>query len=212
LTSIVSLKFISRESDSIFLRISNELFDNNRIELKCDGIETKDVDVVWRSEDNEKVIIKSGRKINKIGNDYGPNELEVKISNNIVFKLGNWKTANWHTHNYRIDIKKGLNGYKVNFIANGIDYEREEEEFDINGKRNGFYKSYYENGNLSVQGTYTNGLEEGQFIYYFKNGNIRATTDYLNGKINGYRISYTPDGKIEFKTKYSFGNEILETK
>lgn len=211
LGGLVYLKFACRNSDSVRAHISNLVFNNNTIILDCSGIERNDVDVFWKDDgETKKLIINSGQQIGQIRNEYGPNGLEVIIENDKIFKVGHWKTANWHSHDYRISLVKDSKRYEIKFIAEGPDYKHSEQEFDLNGKPDGLYRSYYENGNLSVEGTYNDGLQHGIFKDYYKNGKLRVSNAYLHGKLNGYDISYSEDGKVEYKTKYSNGNRIEE--
>ena len=47
-----------------------------------------------------------------------------------------------------------------------------------NGKEEGEYKKYYQNGNLSEKGKYNYGNREGQWVYYNKDGSIKVGEYY----------------------------------
>jgi antitoxin component YwqK of YwqJK toxin-antitoxin module len=53
-----------------------------------------------------------------------------------------------------------------------------------NGKNEGLYKSYWEDGSLFAKGNYKNGKEEGVWIYYSEDGSVwkERSGTYKNGK------------------------------
>ena len=53
----------------------------------------------------------------------------------------------------------------------------------INGKRDGFWESYFENGQLSFKGNYVNGKEEGSFEHFKENGEFEKRETWKNGKV-----------------------------
>jgi hypothetical protein len=210
-SGILILKYGFRNSDSLLGHISNTVFNNNGFELNCTGLDKSEVNVIWSGEQHTKtILVSSGKQINDVPYEYGPNRFDVRLPNGVAFQVGHFKTRNWDPHDYTIDLKKDLSGYKITFIADGGDFEHSEQQFDLNGKLNGLSCSYYKNGNLSTRRTYIHGLQEGQSKFYFENGTIRVTDDFLHGKLNGYDIRYTPDGKVEYKTKYVNGEEVKE--
>lgn len=80
----------------------------------------------------------------------------------------------------------------------------------FNGKEEGKYIEYYENGNIKEERNYENGKEEGKYISYHENGNIWEVGNYENGMRVGDFISYFDDGVI--KGKRYFLNDKLEGK
>ncbi len=199
LLGLLLLKFVFRNSDSFLGRVSSYIFSNNNVELVCSGVDPKSVDVIWNTEEGQSKIIESGNKIASVGYEYGPNRFLISLSDSITFKVGNWKTNRWNSHDYRIEIIKDDNGYKVNFLANGVNFDRTELHYNSSGEYDGAYRSYFENGNLSVQATYADGRPNGTKTFYSENGKIRATNEYLNGEANGVFINYGPDGKLNSK-------------
>jgi len=63
-----------------------------------------------------------------------------------------------------------------------------------NGKRNGSWVSYLNNGQLMYKGNYKNGKEDGSFIGYWDNGQLQYKGDYKNGKREGSWLSVLRDG------------------
>ena len=50
-----------------------------------------------------------------------------------------------------------------------------------NGKLNGKFEAFFENGKPEMIGQYKNNLREGQWIIYKKDGNQRFKTEYISG-------------------------------
>ncbi|UKN00281.1 hypothetical protein K6119_11100 [Paracrocinitomix mangrovi] len=84
-----------------------------------------------------------------------------------------------------------------------------EGSFDANGKHEGLWKAYYENGKPKSTFTYKNGLLQGPAsIYYPESGKISAKVNYINDKKEGEEIWYNEDGTIDYIQH--FKNDILE--
>jgi len=211
--SVLILKFLSKpfaNSDSILGRISNLLNSNNLIELNSVGLDKKNIDLIWYPELTDSVlIIKNGKQVGEIGYNYGPNRFKIFLSNDLEFKVGHFKTNNWHPHQYKIDVSKDSSGYRIGFTANGNDYERLEKSFNNDGLLEGQMISFLENGNCSFQGDYKNGLKhglkQGLFKYYHKNGKIRATTQYLKDTLHGIVTKFDENGNQIRMEKYIKG-------
>ena len=62
----------------------------------------------------------------------------------------------------------------------------EEQGSFKNGKRNGAWVFYHQNGQLWYEGNYKNGKEEGAFISYSEYGQLSSKGNYKNGKREGY--------------------------
>jgi len=66
-----------------------------------------------------------------------------------------------------------------------------------NGKREGEWKSWYENGNLWSIGTFKAGVQVGKTMTYYENGNLRYTGNYDgNEKRVGAWKFYDEDGNL----------------
>lgn len=55
-----------------------------------------------------------------------------------------------------------------------------------NGKREGPWVAYYDNGQLDYKGDYKNGKREGRWVYYFDDGDLLFTSGVYK---NGLKIS-----------------------
>lgn len=82
----------------------------------------------------------------------------------------------------------------------------------INGKRNGPYKLYHTNGQLTREMIYVDGTLEGDCIYYYtdsvasrQHGNIEYICNYKNGDPHGTAIWYHKNGQIEQKADFIMG-------
>jgi antitoxin component YwqK of YwqJK toxin-antitoxin module len=58
----------------------------------------------------------------------------------------------------------------------------EEEYFIMNGKIEGIYKLYHENGQLCSEVNYIDGKREGIFKSYYQNGQLYVEVNYIDGK------------------------------
>ena len=72
-----------------------------------------------------------------------------------------------------------------------------------NAKRDGYWVSYYENGNKWSEGFYKNGMNDGKRTTYFESGKIRYTGYYLNDKRVGKWQFYDEAGNLLKEVEYS---------
>ena len=76
-----------------------------------------------------------------------------------------------------------------------------------NGKEEGPWVYFYDNGELFSQGIYKNGKEEGSWITYYKGGNLSYKGNYKNGKTEGSWIRYWSNGQLLRKGKHKNGKK-----
>ena len=74
-----------------------------------------------------------------------------------------------------------------------------------NGKRNGVYKSYYEDGTILLESMYINGVQEGFEKCYYNNGKIKEENNFKNGERNGVCKTYSKDGQLLLEITYRAG-------
>ena len=72
-----------------------------------------------------------------------------------------------------------------------------------NGKREGTWVVYHENGQLKYKGEYKNGKEEGPWFSYDDTGQLRENGEYKDGEREGTWVFFNRDG-----TKRMFGQII----
>ena len=65
-----------------------------------------------------------------------------------------------------------------------------------NGKRDGPWVSYFENGQLWDKGDYKNGEREGPWVSYFESGQLDSKGTWKNGKEEGPWVSYFENGQL----------------
>ena len=63
-----------------------------------------------------------------------------------------------------------------------------------NGKPEGTWISYYNNGQIASKGTYKNGKLEGPHVIYYSNGKLSEKGTYKNGKKEGPSVGFHLDG------------------
>ena len=86
------------------------------------------------------------------------------------------------------------------------------EYFMVNGKIEGEYKTYYDNGKLDSVYNFVNGKMEGEYKEYYSTGELQLICNYVNGKIEGEYKSYHRNGKIERLCNYVNGKKHGESK
>jgi len=74
-----------------------------------------------------------------------------------------------------------------------------------NGKLDGSWISYHDNGQLMSKGDYKNGKSEGSWISYHDNGLLMSKGDYKNGNQEGSWVGYMDDGQLRYKGDFKNG-------
>ena len=83
-----------------------------------------------------------------------------------------------------------------------------------NGERDGLTEQFYnDTGKLRVSANYKNGVLDGKFKAYYPNGNLQGEVIYKNGEMNGEYKEYNENKSIRLleiiKTTYKMGNGNL---
>lgn len=79
-----------------------------------------------------------------------------------------------------------------------------------NGKRNGEFRRYFENGLLDTYCIYVNDSIEGLEVMYLPNGNKSQEFNYIHGRKNGIHKAYHIDGNI--KIEGGFKDDMFDGK
>ena len=74
-----------------------------------------------------------------------------------------------------------------------------------NGKREGPWVSYFENGQLWDKGDYKNGEREGPWVSYFESGQLDSKGTWKNGKEEGPWVGYFDNGQLDTKGNFKEG-------
>jgi len=80
----------------------------------------------------------------------------------------------------------------------------------IDGKRDGFWESYYDNGQLNWKGNYINDQLDGPWEYYHENGQLSFKGNYIFGKEQGIFEHFKENGKFEKKETWKNGKVIFQ--
>ncbi len=103
--------------------------------------------------------------------------------------------------------------YKKGFIEDIENINR----IDAAGMKQGKWKYFYDNGQVSLEGEYKNDLKHGYFKEYAKDGTLLSTSKYIEGILQedvaelaklDIKREYYPNGKV--KTVASYKNDVPE--
>lgn len=75
----------------------------------------------------------------------------------------------------------------------------------INGKKDGLWLSYHDNGQLDSKGEYKNGEMNGAWVYYHNNGILIGKGNWHKGKRDGLWERYYNNGRLWYKGQYNKG-------
>ena len=76
------------------------------------------------------------------------------------------------------------------------------------GIRIGHWQWFFENGQMSSQGYYEDGIWHGPWVWYHPNGEVRLRGNYENGKAEGRWRYYYDTGRIKEIRNYKNGKRI----
>jgi antitoxin component YwqK of YwqJK toxin-antitoxin module len=97
-------------------------------------------------------------------------------------------------------------GYWETYWENG---EIESKGNYVNNIQDGYWEDYWSNGGLYYKGSFKNGRVDGPWEYYNRNGNMSSKYNYSNGKKNGVNIDYDENGEILLKGIYK-NDQLIE--
>ena len=80
------------------------------------------------------------------------------------------------------------------------------------GKRDGSWVTYWDNGQLSFKGDYNNGKRDGSWVRYWDNGQLWKKGNYKNSKREGSWVDYNKDGSVDTELSgiYKNGKKISD--
>lgn len=76
------------------------------------------------------------------------------------------------------------------------------------GKRNGIWRHFYKNGQLSFEGQFIDDNPNGQHVYYWEDGKKKDEENYIMGRKEGDWIRYNDDGTPLLIITYSNNREL----
>lgn len=74
-----------------------------------------------------------------------------------------------------------------------------------NGKAEGEWIAYWDNGQLDAKGSFKNGKRVGEWIHYHENGQLWMKSSYKNGKEEGFWEVYYDNGHLESEGEFKKG-------
>ncbi len=126
-----------------------------------------------------------------------------------------WKNGIYYKKSTNSSFSGKINGNIKGLITNGkkegtwVRYYNNGQLFSVSnykkGRKNGAWITYNNEGHLIEKGQYKNDLEEGLWIRLFKNGIINYKGKFKNGKKSGSWIAYHYNGQLKFKGNYKNG-------
>jgi len=102
-----------------------------------------------------------------------------------------------------------LKNGKLNGVWKGWDEEGNlvgQAEYQ-NGKIHGKFLQLRKTGGREFEVNYVNGVENGAFRRWFDDGKLWVIENYLAGKLDGVSTTYFPDGKIQVSAVYRAGKK-----
>lgn len=75
---------------------------------------------------------------------------------------------------------------------------------------NGTYISYYENGSVFTEGNIKDGLKDGVWKTYYENGEISQTSMYVRSELNGLQQTWYPSGNINVEGEMQNNKRVGE--
>jgi hypothetical protein len=76
-----------------------------------------------------------------------------------------------------VDDSRYLEWNNSQVVVNGVRIN----QYDLDGRKQGLWEDYYENGRIRYKGNYVNGIWEGNWEWYYDNGKISSKASYVNG-------------------------------
>ena len=78
------------------------------------------------------------------------------------------------------------------------------------GKAEGEWVYYGDNGNLNQKGKYKDGLRVGEWVMYWDSGQLMSKGEYKNGLRVGEWVNFFIDGQLWFKGEWKNGKKVGE--
>jgi antitoxin component YwqK of YwqJK toxin-antitoxin module len=78
-----------------------------------------------------------------------------------------------------VDDSRYLEWNNSQVVVNGVRIN----QYDMDGRKQGYWEYYYENGRIRSKGNYVNGIWEGNWEWYYDNGKISSKASYVNGYV-----------------------------
>ena len=76
------------------------------------------------------------------------------------------------------------------------------------GKKEGLWVRYHDNGQLLRKETYEDGKEEGPWVWYYDNGQLKDEGTFKDGKEDGPWDAYHEDGTVNEQRTGTYKNGV----
>ena len=166
------------ERDGIYYQINSEEPFTGIIESYFESIHITDNDCP--EEDRVDNFLDPSKKISL---DY------------LCREYGNSKVSPFKTKN---------KNQKVKILLRSGDVLQSRTEYK-DGLPDGFFESYFGNGQLREKGNYIDGKIDGPFESFHGNGQLDLRSNHIDGKTEGLREIYYENGQIEYRTNFKNG-------
>jgi antitoxin component YwqK of YwqJK toxin-antitoxin module len=104
-----------------------------------------------------------------------------------------------------IEFKPISDGNKIAYYLSGKIYSKGKI---VNGKEDGFWEYWNENGNKAREGEFVDGKPNGNHKYWYENGVLRGIGGWKNGVYDGKWEMYNENGKEKIIQNYKNGKLI----
>ncbi len=104
-----------------------------------------------------------------------------------------------------IEFKPISDGNKTAYYLSGKLYSKGKIE---NGKENGLWEYWNENGNKAREGEFVDGKPNGTHKYWYENGNLRGIGEWKNGIYEGKWEMYNETGDEKIIQNYKDGKLV----
>jgi antitoxin component YwqK of YwqJK toxin-antitoxin module len=128
-----------------------------------------------------------------------------------------WRDGNYYKKFSDVPFNGKVNGDIKGLIKNGkkegtwVRYYENGQLFSVSnyniGRKDGAWITYNNKGMLIEKGKYKNDLEEGPWIRFYENGEINYKGDFVSGKKVGLWIAYYYNGQLEYKGNFDNGKK-----
>ena len=164
----------------------------------------------------ENGVLKTKIQYNSLGEKHGMCKLYHTNSNiHMISTFINGKQYGILNEYYIEDGSIIMNSTFINDEPDGLVTlwfkGRKTSEYSFtNGKKNGLYRNWHQNGKLYKEYTYINDKIHGLFRTWYDNGKLQEQVNYINGEMDGEYLFYSGNGVLMKKIVYNSG-EVLET-
>jgi len=77
----------------------------------------------------------------------------------------------------------------------------------LEGKRNGYFKKWFNNGEPSFESVYVNGKQDGKATSWWRNGKLRSEAQFKNGTAHGLQRQWYKSGALFKEIRLNQGQE-----